>query len=107
MVKDMRTNVSPTSGQSLRNRDRGGGINLADTLRRAAHALSGRTDVAHAPALAGLLHNRADDMERSIVLWRRSAQNVPALAQQHYGVYLAVAEFVLFGPRAAPFPQIN
>jgi hypothetical protein len=107
MVKDMRTNVSPTSGQSLRNRDRGGGINLADTLRRAAHALSGRTDVAHAPALAGLLHNRADDMERNIVLWRRSAQNVHALAQQHYGVYLAIAEVALFGPRTSPFPQTN
>jgi hypothetical protein len=79
-------------------------MNVADTLRAAAHALSDRTDLAHAPALAGLLYNRADDMERNIALWRRSAQDIPALVDQYYGVYLAVAKVVLLGPRAAPFP---
>jgi hypothetical protein len=82
-------------------------MNVADTLRAAAHVLRDRTDLAHAPALAGLLHNRADDMERNIALWRRCAQDIPTLVEQHYGMYLAVASVVLLGPRAAPFPQTS
>jgi hypothetical protein len=73
-------------------------MNVADTLRAAAHALSDRTDLVHAPALAGLLRNRADDMERNIALWRRAGQDVPVLAEKYYGTYLAVAKAVLFDP---------
>jgi hypothetical protein len=68
------------------------------TLRAAARALRDRTNLAHGPALAGLLHNRADDMERNIALWRRTGQDVPALIDKHYGVYLTVANAVLLHP---------
>ena len=83
-----------------------------DTLRAAAQALSDRTDLAHAPALAGLLHNRADDMERNIALWRRTGQDVPALVEKYYGVYLTVARAALLDPRhgldcTAPSPKKN
>ncbi len=44
------------------------GVNVPETLRAAAHALSDRTDLEHATALAGLLHNRAYDMERNITI---------------------------------------
>jgi hypothetical protein len=74
-------------------------MNVADTLRAAAHALSDRADLAHAPALAGLLRNRADDMERNIALWRRAGRDAPVLVEKYYGVYLAVAQTVLFNPR--------
>jgi hypothetical protein len=70
-----------------------------DTLRAAAQVLSERTEVAHGPPLAGLLHNRADDMEHNIAVWQRTGQDVPALIDKHYGVYLAVANAVLFDPR--------
>ena len=70
-------------------------MNGPDMLRAAAHALSDRTELDHAPALAGLLHNRADDMERNIVIWRCTGQDVPALVRKHYGVYLTVARTVL------------
>jgi hypothetical protein len=87
-------------------------MNVADTLRAAAQALSDRTDLAHAPALAGLLQNRADDMECNIAIWRRTGQDVPVLVERHYGVYLAVARAVLFGPRygldrSASFPRTS
>ncbi|MGH3781301.1 MAG: hypothetical protein ACRDRO_11930 [Pseudonocardiaceae bacterium] len=87
-------------------------MNVPDTLRAAAHALSDRTDLAHAPALAGLLHNRADDMERNIAIWRRTGQDVPALVEKYYGVYFTVARAVLLDPRydhdcAAPSPKTN
>jgi hypothetical protein len=86
-------------------------MNVFDTLRAAAHVLSDRTDRAHARALAGLLHNRADDMEGNIALWRRTGRDVPALVEKYYGVYLTVARAVLFDPRyldcAAPSPQAN
>jgi hypothetical protein len=78
---------------------RGGGMNGADTLRAAARALSNRTDLAHAPALAGLLHNRAEDMERNIALWRHAQQDIPALVDSHYGAYLTVAKTVLLHRR--------
>lgn len=74
-------------------------MNSADTLRAAARALSDRTDLAHAPALAGLLHNRADDMERNIALWRGAQQDIPALVDSHYGAYLTVAKAVLLHRR--------
>lgn len=70
-------------------------MNGPDTLRAAAHALRDRAELEHGPALAGLLHNRADDMERNIVIWRRTEQEVPALVEKHYGVYLTVARTVL------------
>ncbi|MDQ4092934.1 MAG: hypothetical protein M3143_05880 [Actinomycetota bacterium] len=70
-------------------------MNAPDTLRAAAHALSDRTDLDKATALAGLLQNRADDMERNIAIWRRTGQNVPALIAKYYGVYLTVAKAVL------------
>lgn len=70
-------------------------MNVPDTLRAAARALSDRTDLEHATALAGLLHNRADDMERNIAIWRRTGQDVPALVAKYYGVYLTVARAVL------------
>jgi hypothetical protein len=63
-------------------------MNVPDTLRAAAHALSDRTDLAHGPALAGLLHNRADDMERNVAVWQRTGQDVAALIEKYYGVYL-------------------
>ena len=66
-------------------------MNVFDTLRAAAHVLSDRTDRAHARALAGLLHNRADDMEGNIALWRRTGRDVPALVEKYYGVYLTVS----------------
>jgi hypothetical protein len=78
---------------------RDGGMNGADTLRAAARALSNRTDLAHAPALAGLLHNRAEDMERNIALWRHTQQDIPTLVKSHYGTYLTVAKTVLLHHR--------
>jgi hypothetical protein len=72
-------------------------MNVVDTLRAAAEALRDRTDLAHAPALAGLLHNRADDMEHNIALWQRAGQDVPDLVEKYYGVYLTVARAVLLG----------
>jgi hypothetical protein len=87
-------------------------MNVADMLRAAAQTLSDRPDLACAPALAGLLQNRADDMERSIALWRRAGQDVPVLVERHYGVYLAVARAVLVDSRygldrTASFPQTS
>ena len=87
-------------------------MDVADTLRAAAQALSDRPDLAHAPALAGLLQNRADDMERNIAIWRRTGQDVPVLVERHYGVYLDVARTVLFDPlysldRTASFPKTS
>jgi hypothetical protein len=70
-------------------------MNGPDTLRAAAHALRDCAELGHGSALAGLLHNRADDMERNIVIWRRTEQDVPALVEKHYGVYLTVARTVL------------
>ena len=78
---------------------RGRGMNSADTLRAAARALSNRTDLAHAPALAGLLHNRADDMERNITLWQHAQQDIPTLIENHYGTYLTAAKTVLLHHR--------
>jgi len=87
-------------------------MNVADTLRAAAQALGARPDLAHAPALAGLLENRADDMERNIVVWKRAGQNVSVLAERHYGVYLAVARTILSDPHydldsTASFPKTS
>jgi hypothetical protein len=87
-------------------------MDIAETLRAAAQALSDRPDLAHAPALAGLLQNRADDMERNIMIWRRAGQDVPVLVESHYGVYLDVAKTVLFDPRysldrTTSFPQTS
>jgi hypothetical protein len=70
-------------------------MNGPDTLRAAVHALRDRVELEHGPALAGLLHNRADEMERNIVIWRRTGQDVPALVEKYYGVYLAAARTVL------------
>lgn len=70
-------------------------MNAPDTLRAAAHALNDRTNFKYAPALAGLLQNRADDTERKIVIWQRARQDAPALVEKHYGMYLAVARTVL------------
>lgn len=70
-------------------------MTVPDTLRAAAHALSDRTDREHATALAGLLQNRADDMERNIAIWRLTGQDVPTLLVKYYGVYLSVARTVL------------
>ncbi len=78
------------------------GMNVPDTLIAATHALSDRTDLAHAPALAGLLQNRADHMERNITIWRRTRQDVPALIEKYYGVYLTVARAVLLDPPLRP-----
>jgi len=69
-------------------------MNGPDMLRAAAHALSDRAELDHGPALAGLLRNRAVDMERNIALWRRTGQDVPDLVEKHYGVYLTVARTV-------------
>jgi hypothetical protein len=74
-------------------------MNSADTLRAAARTLSNRTDLPHAPALAGLLHNRADDMEHNITLWRHTHQDIPTLVENHYGAYLTVAKTVLLHHR--------
>jgi hypothetical protein len=87
-------------------------MNAPDMLRAAAQTLSDHPDPARAPALAGLLQNRAADMERSIALWRRAGQDVPVLVERHYGVYLAVARAVLFDShhgldRTAPFPRTS
>jgi hypothetical protein len=87
-------------------------MNSADTLRAAARALTDRADLPHAPALAGLLQNRAQDMERNITLWRRTRQDIPALVETHYGVYLTVARAALLHPRygancTAPSSQTN
>ncbi|HZS19649.1 MAG TPA: hypothetical protein VFA63_01540 [Pseudonocardiaceae bacterium] len=73
-------------------------MNVVDILRAAAWALSARPDLARAAALAGLLQNRADDMERNIVVWERAGQDIPVLVERHYGVYLAVARTVLYDP---------
>lgn len=86
------------SEQTPLSRDRSGGINAPDMLRAAAHTLSGRKDLAHANALAGLLQNRADDMERNIAIWRCAGQDIPALIAKYYGVYLTVARAVLSDP---------
>ena len=88
-VEDLPTSVPP------RSRERGGAMDVPDTLRAAAHALSDRTDLEHATALAGLLQNRADDMESNIAIWRRTGQDVPALIAKYYGVYLTAARTVL------------
>jgi hypothetical protein len=87
-------------------------MNVPDTLRAAAHALSDRTDRAHAPALAGLLHNRADDMEYNIAVWRRAGQDVSALVEKYYGVYRTVASAILLDPGCrhdglGPSPKAN
>jgi hypothetical protein len=60
-------------------------MNVPDMLKAAAQALSDRAELEHAPALAGLLQNRADDMERNIVVWQRTGQDVPALVEKYYG----------------------
>jgi hypothetical protein len=73
-------------------------MSAPDTLRAAAHALSDRIDLGDATALAGLLQNRAGDMERNIAIWRRTGQDVPALIASYYGVYLTVARAVLSDP---------
>jgi len=54
-------------------------MNGPDMLRAAAHALSDRAELDHGPALAGLLRNRALDLERNIAIWRGTAQEVPGL----------------------------
>ena len=74
-------------------------MDVVETLRAAAQALNGCPDLVHGPALAGLLQNRADDMERNIALWRGAGQDVSVLVERHYGVYLAVARAVLVPPR--------
>jgi hypothetical protein len=82
-------------------------MNGPDTLRAAAHALRDRVAFGHGFALAGLLYNRADDMERNITLWRRTGQDVPALVEKHYGVYLTVARTVLAdSARAVKTPEM-
>jgi hypothetical protein len=81
-------------------------MNGPDTLRAAVHALRDRVELEHGPALAGLLHNRADEMERNIVIWRRTGQDVPALVEKYYGVYLAAARTVLSdSARAVKTPE--
>ena len=70
-------------------------MDVPDMLRAAAHVLRDHAELDHGPALAGLLQNRAGDMERNIVIWRRTGQDVPALVEKHYGVYLTVARTVL------------
>jgi hypothetical protein len=87
-------------------------MNVPDTLRAAAQVLSFRTDLAHAPALAGLLCNRADDMEHNIATWRCAGQDVPSLIEKYYGVYLTVARAVLLDPSygldcTEPFPKTS
>jgi hypothetical protein len=70
-------------------------MNAPDTLRAAAHLLNNRTNLKIVAALAGLLQNCADDIERNIVIWRRAGQDVPALVEKYYGVYLTVAKTVV------------
>ena len=70
-------------------------MNVPDMLRAAAYALRDRTELDHGPTLAGLLQNRADDMERNTVIWRRTGQDVPVLVEKYYGVYLTIARTVL------------
>ena len=70
-------------------------MNVPDMLRAAAHALRDRAELDHGLTLAGLLQNRADDMERNTVIWRRTGQDVPVLVEKHYGVYLTIARTVL------------
>jgi hypothetical protein len=70
-------------------------MNGPETLRAAAHVLSTRHEKERANALAGLLHNRARDMENNIAIWRCTGQDVAALIGKHYGVYLAVARAIL------------
>jgi hypothetical protein len=70
-------------------------VSGSDTLRAAAHALSDRADLPQGPALAGLLQNRADDMEWNMAVWGCTGQDVAALVDQYYGVYLSVARAVL------------
>jgi len=87
-------------------------MNVPNTLRAAAHALSDRTDVAHAPALAGLLQNRADDMERNFTIWQDAGHDIPTLVNKYYGVYLTVARAVLLDrsyglDRTTPSPKMN
>jgi hypothetical protein len=87
-------------------------MNVPDTLREAAYALSDRIDVAHAPALAGLLQNRADEMERNFAVWQGAGQDVPTLVDKYYGVYLTVARAVLLDrsyglDRTAPSPKMD
>ena len=87
-------------------------MNHADTLRAAAHALSDRVDLPHAPALAGLLQNRAQEMEHNITLWQRTGQDIPTLVETYYGVYLTVARAALrprhdSADRTKPLPQTN
>jgi hypothetical protein len=92
--------------QTLLSRDRHGDINAPDTLRAAAHTLSERKDLEHASALAGLLQNRADDMEHNIAIWQCTKQDVPALIEKHYGIYLTVATAILLYPRStSPAPR--
>jgi hypothetical protein len=91
----------------LTSQDRGGGMNTPDTLRAAAHTLSGRKDLEHANALAGLLQNRADDMEHNIVIWRYTKQDVPALIEKHYGIYLTVATAILLHPTSPALRRID
>jgi hypothetical protein len=79
-------------------------MNTPDTLRAAASTLSGRKDLEHANALAGLLQNRADDMEHNIVIWRYTNQDVAALIEKHYGIYLTVATAILLQP-TSPAPH--
>jgi hypothetical protein len=91
--------MPPPSEQTPLSQDRGGGIDPPGTLRAAAHTLSGHKDLEHANALAGLLQNRADDMEHNIAIWRCTKQDVPALIEKHYGIYLTIATAVLLRPR--------
>jgi hypothetical protein len=86
--------------------DRHGDINAPNILRAAARTLSERKDLEHANALAGLLQNRAGDMEHNIALWQCTKQDVPALIEKHYGIYLTVATAVLLYPRStSPAPR--
>ncbi len=66
-----------------------------DVLRAAVRALSERADLPQGPALAGLLQNRADDMAWNMAVWGCTGQDVAALVDQYYGVYLSVARAVL------------
>ena len=74
-------------------------MNPPDTLRAAAHALIGNHDVEHTNAVAGLLHNRAEDMEHNIAIWRCAGQDVPALIEKHYGCTSLLPELCSANPR--------
>ncbi|MBV9060937.1 MAG: hypothetical protein JOZ09_17555 [Pseudonocardiales bacterium] len=76
-------------------------MNAPDTLRAAAHMLNNRTNPKIAAALARLLQNCADDIERNVVIWQRVGQDVPALVEKYYGVYLAVAKTVVSARKPA------